>query len=161
MPELREMKVLYLKWAALILLGILLCSCGKKAPPEPPGRTALPVVENLQIDREGGRVTLQWTLPSIDADALKDLAGFYVYRAGSPMALADCRTCPLEYAPVGDVAFGSGRVLPRTWSFIDIPPAGYFYTYRVRCYSRYDEEGPASRTVSVIVPGENTNGGEK
>ena len=150
-------------WKGFVLLSVIVlffCACGNKKAPKTPGQTAIPVVEDVRAVREDGQIVLQWMLGRIEANVLLNLEGFSIFRASSDPALAGCKACPLSYEKIGDVYFEGGGQLPRTWSFVDLPPAGFVYFYNIRCYSADGRTGSPSRTVSVLVPKDGVNMGD-
>lgn len=156
----RVMNLLWKGFVFLFVIGLCFYACGNKKAPKPPDRASIPVVEDVRALLEDGQVSLQWSLGRIEEDVLGKLEGFSIFRASSDPALAGCKACPLSYDKIGDIDFGGSGQLPRTWSFVDLPPAGFSYTYNIRCYTTTGRTGSPSRTVSVLVPKDGVNMGD-
>ena len=141
---------------AMLMIGT--AACGKKGPPVAPQPPQIPVVENLGVARDDSVLILSWSLAEEGKQGDAAAAGFFVYRAKTPIA-ADCPECPHRYEKIGRVARHEGRVSTETWQFRDRPEPGYVYRYQVRCYNRSGARGEAGNTVKYVMARDGVNGG--
>ena len=87
----------------MLLCGALLSSaCGKKGDPRAPELATPKPIQNLSARAGADGITLTWSRPTeyIDGTALKDLAGFVIFRKE---VSASCPDCPVPYRPLTTV----------------------------------------------------------
>jgi len=132
----------------LLAVGFVLVSCGKKAPPRPPGREEAPAaVGHLSKTISGDTLSLTWG--SI-ANKAADPAGFYVYRSKVRLTDSDCRSCPVLFKRVAVIPYqgqGSGDATLRPFEYRETLESGYRYIYKVAAYSQSGSTGKDSNTV--------------
>ena len=137
----------------LILLAVcfLMISCGKKAPPQPPGRGEAPAaVGNISKIIRGNILSLTW-IPIASEGG--DVAGFYVYRSKMRLTDSDCRTCPVLFTRVAVIPYrgrASGETTLRPFEYRETLESGYRYIYKVAAYSQNGSTGKDSNTVDFI-----------
>mgnify|MGYP006298793843 CR=1 FL=1 len=147
-------------YSFLAMLMVGAAGCGKKGPPVAPQPPQFPAVENLRVARENSALILSWSLAEEGKQGDTATAGFFVYRAKTPIS-ADCPECPHRYEKIGRVARQEGRISPGTWQFRDRAEPGYVYRYQVRCYNRSGAEGQPSGPVKYVVAQDDANGGSR
>jgi hypothetical protein len=133
---------------ALLAVGFMLLSCGKKAPPRPPGREEAPAAvgklsKTISVD------TLSLTWVTVAGEAAEP-AGFYVYRSKVPLTDTDCRTCPVLFKRVAVIPYqkqGSGDATLRPFEYRETLESGYRYIYKVAAYFQGGSTGKDSNTV--------------
>ncbi|MGZ6210475.1 MAG: hypothetical protein ACXWL9_10050 [Syntrophales bacterium] len=116
--------------SALVLGGVL-CGCGKKGDPQP-SRSAPPkAISDLKARLADFGVVLQWTIPEAKG-------GIQKYRIERNELLAKgarCPECPREYAVVAEISANDPKLAKEgenTVLYLDAGiKAGYLYTYRV------------------------------
>lgn len=84
------------KLLALFAIVAALAACGKKADPRAPELATPTTITNLTARSDPGGIALTWSRPTqyVDGSALKDLAGFVIFRKEiSP----SCPDCPVPY----------------------------------------------------------------
>ena len=137
----------------LVLLCVLLFSagCGRKTPPVPPDPPALPMIVSVLLETQNERVGISWELSEKDRRLYENVAGFFVYRADVSLLRADDRLYPDNFRQIASVPFRDNEAIPGRWYFIDSPPPGMAYYYKIRGFLRSGETGPDSETVSVLI----------
>ncbi|MBS3754630.1 MAG: hypothetical protein KGY56_02910 [Desulfobacterales bacterium] len=149
--------------ALYLLLAMLLAgagTCGKKGSPEAPQPPQFTAVENLKIARGDSVLILSWSLAEEGKQGEAAPAGFFVYRAKTPVE-SDCLECPHRYEKITRVARREGRVSSETWQFRDRPEPGYVYRYQVRCYNRRGTQGEPSSPVKYVMTRDGANDGSR
>lgn len=135
----------------LLAAGFLMVSCGKKAPPRPPGREEAPAaVGHLSKTISGDTLRLTW---GPIASKGEDVAGFYVYRSKMRLTDSDCRTCPVLFKRVAVIPYrgqGSSDATLRPFEYRETLESGYRYIYKVAAYSQSGSTGKDSKTVEVV-----------
>jgi len=132
----------------LLAVGLAGVSCGKKAPPRPPGREEAPAaVGHISKTISGDTLSLTWDPV---AGKEKDIAGFYVYRSKMRLTEADCRSCPVLFERVAVIpnrgqGTGAGALGP--FEYRETLERGYRYSYKVAPYSQSGLTGKESDTV--------------
>jgi predicted small lipoprotein YifL len=131
----------------LMLFFVLLSfsACGKKGPPIPPDQPVPPAATPLILEMEEGRVILRWT-PDRTNDAI---VGYAVYRASYPLSEPACPACHQNFHKIDSLDVPDNA---EDMSYLDVPPAGLQYTYKVRPYDDDGEIGLDSFVVAVDVP---------
>lgn len=132
----------------LLAVGFILLSCGKKAPPRPPGREEAPAaVGQLSKTISGDTLSLTWGLV---ANKAAEPVGFYVYRSKVRLTDSDCRTCPVLFKRVAVIPYqgqGSGDATLRPFEYRETLESGYRYIYKVAAYSQSGLTGKDSNMV--------------
>jgi len=130
------------KNAAAVMLAltliVLVWSCGKKGPPEPPSGSKPPSVGDLSYSLSQDTIKLSWTLPRPDQTARLPISGFLIYRSQRPLLEADCPNCPTLFKLIGDVpAKGTqtGQTGQPPITFTQTIEPGFRYLYKVNAYS--------------------------
>jgi len=129
-------------------------ACGRKGDPFlsvplAPSKVRAPGA----VARPGG-IMLQWQSPrdNTDDSDLRDLAGFYIYRAQEPFD-DYCATCPSRYELLFDYEYRgpAGRKperRPYQYGDTAVRP-GNVYLYRLQAYNARGAAGPPSEPVAV------------
>jgi len=114
-------------------------ACGKKGDPRAPELATPKVITNLsaRVDQTG--VVLTWSRPTeyVDGTALKDLAGFVIFRKDiSPL----CLDCPVPYRPLTTVMVEDREkfVKQKQYRFVD-PQVQAKMVYRYRIASQLND----------------------
>jgi hypothetical protein len=125
--------------AVALMLVAALVGCGKKGPPRPPGRPALPAVGDLSLRIEARRAIFQWTVPTAAAVSAQ-VAGFYVQAAPYGPPDKACPDCPPVFKRIGEVIFQPGAEPIQSMGFaIPIEP-GRDTLYKITTYARDGEQ---------------------
>src|SRR5512134_2157352 len=94
-----------LAFLLLLVLGIAVGGCGRKAPPVAPESLVPEGVTDLRawVKEEG--VFLSWTFPPRNRDGtpLHDLRGFSVLRRAIPLGPVSCPDCPFKFERVAEI----------------------------------------------------------
>jgi predicted small lipoprotein YifL len=132
----------------LVSVCVALYGCGKKGSLVPPEALVPASVADLKVEQQGERFMVSWSRPAREegGGALKDLAGFRLYRRELLPPGEDCEECPNAYRLVAsvDLEYPQG-VLVRDERFYfqdDEPVTGKGYRYKVVSYKR---DGTLSR----------------
>jgi hypothetical protein len=135
----------------LLAVGLAGVSCGKKAPPRPPGREEAPAaVGHISKVIRGDTLSLTWDPV---AGKEKDIAGFYVYRSKMRLTDSDCRSCPVLFervAVIPKLGQGTGAATLRPYEYQETLESGYRYSYKVAPYSQSGLTGKESDPVEVV-----------
>ena len=80
-------------------------SCGKKAPPVPPGTITAKPIKDLKAKPVKGGILLTWSVPckNTDGSPLFHIKEFYIFKAALP--IGSCPTCPVQYQTIITVPF--------------------------------------------------------
>ena len=83
----------------IVLTTLLLSGCGKKGPLMPPEALAPAAISDLRVAQKGELFQLSWSRPAREAGggALRDLAGFQLFRREVLTQAEDCEACPDAY----------------------------------------------------------------
>jgi predicted small lipoprotein YifL len=126
----------------VIFMVLLLAGCGKKGNLVPPEALVPAPVADLKVEQQGERFMVSWSRPGREegGGALKDLAGFRLYRRELLPPGEDCEECANAYRLVAsvDLEYPQG-VLVRDERFYfqdDEPAVGKGYRYKVLSYKR-------------------------
>jgi hypothetical protein len=137
--------------AAILVLAVVLSSCGKKTAPIPPQAIIpLPITDLAhRLDDRG--VSLSWSAPvrSEEGEPLPAIARFLVERA--EYELADfCKNCPVRYTELAvvDGKGGGEKFLYRDEQL----QAGHIYYYRVKSEVGWREISRPSEPVRFEWP---------
>ena len=144
--------------ACIVMLQLLIMltvgsfmGCGKKGPPNPPGREPVPVVVNdLNKTISGDKLILTWTSVAENSAAPKAVVGYYVYRSKRRLSESDCQNCPLIFQRVADIPFDrsrSGSRATHQFEYREPLENGYRYVYKVVGYSKSGATGRDSNTI--------------
>lgn len=128
---------------SLVLAAALaaLCGCGKKGPLVPPEALVPAGVTNLAAAQKGGRMQVSWSAPGRQEGgaALKDLAGFLLFRRLVLPPNEDCEECPSAYTQLArvDLQFPQGvRRAGGLWLYDDFDlKTGRVYQYKLRSFT--------------------------
>lgn len=125
------------KTLLVIFMVLLLAGCGKKGNLVPPEALLPAPVADLKVEQQGERFVVSWSRPAREegGGALRDLAGFRLFRRELLPPGADCEECPDAYRLVAtvDLQYPQG-VTARDGRFFfqdDEPAAGKSYRYKV------------------------------
>ncbi len=115
----------------VLLLGLV--SCGRKAPPVPPGTLRPQPIKNFAFRVTEKGIELKWLVPlrNMDGSPLAWIKGFRLYRARVPVDSA-CDTCPPSFENPVWIPFGAKPKVAQTITYEDrtVRP-GMIYTYKV------------------------------
>ena len=83
----------------IVLTTLLLSGCGKKGPLMPPEALAPAAISDLRVAQKGELFQISWSRPAREAGggALRDLAGFQLFRREVLPQAEDCEACPDAY----------------------------------------------------------------
>jgi hypothetical protein len=135
-----------------LLLGTLfLSSCGKKGDPRAPELAVPEPIPDLRAEARDKAVTLSWSRPTkyIDGKALRDLAGFVIFRKELSKTCPDCPVPFRERAKVS-VEDQEKFIQKRRFGFVDselVPQT----TYRYRVFSQLADGSLSDSSNEVEV----------
>jgi len=138
--------------ALLAVVIVLLCAgCGKKSAPRAPELAIPEPINDLRGAAGKKGISLGWTRPKqyVDGKSLDDLAGFVLFRKGTP---ADCPTCqvPFRERIVMNVEDQDKFIKKTKYAFQDRElEANTVYRYRV--FSRLFDGSLSQPSNEVIV----------
>lgn len=137
-------------------LSCLLLACGYKTHPRPAAATVPSEVRFVYARAYPDRVVLKWDVPTSNTNgsALKDLAGFRVYRAGRKVGeeCEDCENAGQFYAHINYDPQKAAQ--SKEASFLDRSiEVGQVYYYSVSAYNLQGREGDRSSNVIVSLDG--------
>ena len=133
----------------LLCISVTLAGCGKKGPLVPPEALLPASIADLRVEQKGEQFLVSWSRPlkQEGGGALKDLAGFRLFKREVLPPGEDCEECPTAYRLVISVDLEYPRgvaVLGNRYLFIDDDlAAGKAYRYKVLSVKK---DGTASRT---------------
>lgn len=119
-------------------------SCGRKGAPLPPEMVFPEAVEDLKADLSEEGVWLVWSFPRRNTNgwALKDLAGFIIYR-GSGDA---------EFEPLVDLKLEKGERGKRMGRYLDPNPSrDKRLYYKIISYNTDGYRSPESNVVEIVI----------
>jgi len=135
-----------------LCLTVTLAGCGKKGPLVPPEALVPAPIADLRVEQKGEQFLVFWSRPLKEegGGALKDLAGFRLFRREVLPPGEDCEECATAYRLVVgvDLEYPQGvAVLGNGYLFIDDDlTAGKTYRYKVLSVKK---DGTASRTSNL------------
>lgn len=146
-----RLKPVTITGCVLILTSLLLCGCGKKAPPVAPRKLPLVGVSGLQGSLSQSTVRLVWRhIPENER-----AAGYIVLRAQTPLSQPECPDCPMVFQKVETISLSrSLRKKGHEMEFYQDVAKGFRYTYNVRPYQSSGAQGPDSNLVVISYPKE-------
>ena len=141
----------HLVLVALLLLGVVLCSCGKKGDPFLPAKEPAPKVTGFEGTWNGEDVLLTGRIE--EPAKVREGDGCWVYSALYPLDEPPCEGCPIEYR--GYRSFGREALSDGVFTF-KMPGIrrGNIYFFEARVIGPEGSLGPPSDTVKVEVPKE-------
>jgi len=88
-----------LKTGLIGLCAVVLAGCGRKGPLMTPESLAPAAIVDLRVEQKGAQFQVSWSRPSSEegGQALKDLAGFRLFKREVLPAGEDCEECPTAY----------------------------------------------------------------
>ena len=142
----RILRLMIALLCSILVLGGLLCGCGKKGDPRPSGVAPPNPISDLKATLADYGVVLRWTIP----EAKGGIQRYKIERSELLLKGATCPDCPLEYAVLADIASNDRKLAKEGENvalYLDSGiKAGYFYTYRVvTC----DSSGICSRASNL------------
>jgi uncharacterized protein len=148
-----EMKSLFVRMAALLLLSMGLSACGYKSLPIPPQGIVPLTINDLRYELKANGVTLYWTYPTrtVTGDKITNINTFILYRAEVPVD-AYCNTCPIPFGPPITLPGGS---LPNkgnrtgSYDFTALRP-NTLYFFKLRSTTGWMAESADSNLVSFM-----------
>lgn len=139
-----------------LLILLVLCGCGRKAMPLPPGAYIPPPVNDLQASLAEDQVVLNWTLADGEKAVDRGLDYFRIFRSSRDLrdAEASCPDCPRSFTTIArvrvdDLTISESGALAGQYT-ATVPP-GFHYTYYVRGYSSGGVAGPPSNHAEVTL----------
>jgi len=140
---------LRLKFSILIAIIILLCGCGRKVLPVPPGQEPPPTVNDLNSSIDGDLLRLTWTLPEANKRIMSNLDGFVVYRSKKMLSESDCKKCPVLFKRIADIPMEEKDVNKKT-TYKETLAKGYRYIYKVTVYTKTGASGKDSNYIEFV-----------
>lgn len=122
----------------ILLSGIVLTGCGRKAAPMPPGIPELPPVTQVDYKIDGGTLTLSWEPPKGQGSSI--LAGYIVSRSVVDAGGKECSGCPVMFERVAKLTAGNE-------TYVEGLEKGNRYIYKVIAYSKHDSYSHDSKLV--------------
>ncbi len=135
-----------LKFSILIAIIILLCGCGRKALPVPPGQKPPPTVNDLNSSIQGDMLRLTWTVPDEKRKIASDLDGFIVYKSKTSLSESTCKECPVLFKRIADIPIEKKDVSKKT-TYKETLAKGYRYIYKVTVYTNTGASGKDSNYI--------------
>ena len=144
-------------------MTLFLAGCGKKGNLVPPEALRPAPIADLRVEQQGERLLVSWSRPAREegGGALRDLAGFRLFRRELLPPGEDCEECPNAYRLVAtvDLEYPQGVTI-RDGRFIftdDAPAAGKGYRYKVVSSKRdgtlsLDSNRAGKKKVSPPLP---------
>lgn len=132
-----------LKFSILIAIIILLCGCGRKALPVPPGQKPPPTVNDLNSSIQGDMLRLTWTVPEANKRIVSNLDGFVVYRSKKMISESDCKKCPVLFKRIADIPIEE-KDISKKITYKETLAKGYRYIYKVTVYTNTGASGKDS-----------------
>jgi hypothetical protein len=136
---------------SILVLGGVLCSCGKKGDPRPSGVVPPKAISDLKVSLADFGVVLRWTIP----EAKGGIQKYKIERSELLAKGATCPECPREYAVVADLPSNDPK-LAREGANVAIYldsgiKSGYLYTYRIATCDLSGLCSQASNIGEVVV----------
>ena len=127
----------YIMKLGMVGLGLLMvAACGRKGPLVPPEALVPAPIADLRVEQKGRELLVSWSRPSAEegGGALKDLAGFQLFRREVLPPGEDCEECPTAYRliKIVDLEYPQGIVAAgNRYLFFDSEPVeGKTYRYK-------------------------------
>ncbi len=127
----------------VIALVFAFQSCGRKAPPIPPGAIVPPKVSGLSHAIEGDTLTLIWKAPQ--GKGANSVDGYDVMRSATSLDEKECPGCPIVFQRVARL--GSSQT-----QFTDKLVTGKRYIYKVVAVTPYQVQGRDSKLIRFTYP---------
>ena len=128
------------KLLCILSIACIATACGKRGPLVPPEALVPAPIADLRIEQKGDRFLVSWSRPAQEEGgrAMKDLAGFRVFRREVLPPGEDCEECPGAYRLVAsvDLDYPKGIVIAGDRYVLtdgDVA-AGKTYRYKVVSY---------------------------
>ena len=129
----------------LIMVTLVLAACGLKDAPVPPKAQAPPAVSDLAATVEGDSVLLRWTVPKVAQAGAFGKGRAVLSRAGTSLADAPCRECPLLFQRVADIPISGAEAM----TYSEKLPRGFKYTYRIVMTFERAGNSPSSNAAVI------------
>jgi len=139
-------KNLSYKFSILIAIIILLCGCGRKALPVPPGQKPPPTVNDLSSNIEADMLRLTWTVSETNKRIISNLDGIVVYRSKTLLSEPDCKGCPVLFKRIADIPIEEKDVNEKI-TYKETLANGYKYIYKVTVYTKAGVPGKDSNYI--------------
>ena len=156
----RILRLLITLLCSVLVLGVVLCSCGKKGDPRPSGVVPPKAIADLKASLADYGVVLRWTIP----EAKGGIQKYKIERSELIAKGATCPECPREYAVVADLSSNDPKLAregPNVAIYLDSGiKAGYLYTYRVVTCDLSGLCSQASNLGEVVVSADFLHGKE-
>lgn len=156
----RIFRVLMALLCSVLVIGGVLCGCGKKGDPRPSGVAPPNAISDLRATLGDYGVVLRWTIP----EAKGGIQRYKIERSELLTKGAACPDCPLEYAVVADLVSNDRKLAKEAANvvlYLDSGiKAGYFYTYRVVTCDLSEICSQASNLGEVVVGSDYPRGEE-
>jgi len=142
-----------ISWKSLIIFAccILLTSCGRKAPPVPPGTLRPKAIKDLSYKIIPDGIELKWSVPvrNRDGSPLVRIKGFSLLKAEIP--LDDyCEGCPQPFGQLIEVPFDAKPEKARKMVYEDrTVRSGMQYVYKVCTVKGWLNVSDTSNQVSL------------
>jgi hypothetical protein len=145
---------------SVLVLGAVLCGCGKKGDPRPSGIAPPKAISDLKASLADSTVVLRWSVP----DAKGGIQKYRIERSEFRAKGATCPDCPLEYTVLAEIALNDPKLKKEGANMVTYVDsgikAGYFYAYRVITCDAWGFCSEASNIGEVVVS-PTTTGGKK
>ncbi|ACH40634.2 lipoprotein, putative [Citrifermentans bemidjiense Bem] len=131
----------------------LLSGCGKKGPLVPPEALVPAPVTNLALAQKDGRFQVRWSAPSKQEGgaALKDLAGFLLFKRVVLPPNDDCEECATAYGEPVKIEIEYPKAAKRSgnfWVYDDRDlTTGKLYQYKLRSFTTAGVQSKDSNRV--------------
>jgi hypothetical protein len=147
----RILRLLITLLCSALILGGVLCGCGKKGDPRPSASAPPKAIADLKASLADFGVVLRWTIP----EAKGGIQKYRIERSELLAKGATCPECPLEYAVVAEISANDPKLAKEGANavlYLDSGiKAGYLYTYRVVTCDLSGLCGQASNIGEVVV----------
>ncbi|MBW1989084.1 MAG: hypothetical protein JRI97_06010 [Deltaproteobacteria bacterium] len=137
--------------AVLLLAAALFASCGRKAPPVPPGAPVPAAVCGLSATVENGRAVITFSGEPCGEGARAER--FLVFRCRRRLQAQPCPECPCPYSLAGSLDNPRPGGQPARLTYAEDLKPGYAYRYKVVPVGEAGVRGAESRVMSLPFPG--------
>ncbi|MFO8240449.1 MAG: hypothetical protein R6T90_05575 [Dissulfuribacterales bacterium] len=144
-------QIIFWKRLTIFTFCILLASCGRKAPPVPPGTLRPEAINDLSYTIIPDGIELKWGVPvrNRDDSPLVRIKGFRLLKAEIPHE-EYCEDCPPPFGQIIEVPFDAEPKKARKMVYEDrTVRSGMHYIYKVRTVKGWLNVSDTSNQVSL------------